>query len=307
MLQDIAPYKLDNHYDPEKRPDENSFIIAFRGSLREREILIKTGSEEGSFLIPRLSDFAHADDNKSISCEIGTDNLVYAFSIDEERFFLSIDQELTSDCFADEGGKGTLVYRKFLELRKENLKPRHYVFAIYTAFHLYEWYDTSRFCGKCGSSNKHDDNERALVCPKCGNRIYPRINPAVIIGVTDKETNKLILTKYRTGFGQNALVAGFTEIGETLEETVKREVMEEVGLEVTNIRYYKSQPWGMASDILSGFYCDVAGDKEIRMDESELKYAEWVSPEDIVLQVPDYSLTNEMMRVYKEKGYAGTV
>ena len=83
--------------------------------------------------------------------------------------------------------------------------------------------------------------------------------------------------------------------------------MEEVGLEVDNIRYYKSQPWGVALDILSGFYCDVVGDKEISMDESELKYAQWVAPEDIILQSPDYSLTNEMMRVFKEKGYEGTV
>ena len=139
----------------------------------------------------------------------------------------------------------------------------------------------------------------------CTHKVYPRINPAVIIGVIDREDNKILLTKYRTGFAQNALVAGFTEIGETLEETVKREVQEEVGLRVKNIRYYKSQPWGVALDILAGFFCEVEGDKEIKMDESELKYAEWVSPEDVILQVPDYSLTNEMMRLFKEKGASG--
>ena len=94
-------------------------------------------------------------------------------------------------------------------------------------------------------------------------------------------------TKYKTGFAHNALVAGFTEIGETMEETVKREVMEETGLKVKNIRYYKSQPWGIASDILLGYYCDVDGDDTITMDESELKYAEWVKREDIVLQPMD--------------------
>ncbi|MBR4484883.1 MAG: NUDIX domain-containing protein, partial [Erysipelotrichaceae bacterium] len=122
-------------------------------------------------------------------------------------------------------------------------------------------------------------------------------NPAVIIGI--KNGDKLLLTKYRSGFSQNALVAGFTEFGETLEETVKREVKEETGLNVKNIRYYKSQPWGIASDILAGYYCEVDGDDRIKMDQHELRYAEWVKREDIILQNKRYSLTNEMMERFK--------
>ena len=92
--------------------------------------------------------------------------------------------------------------------------------------------------------------ERMMRCPRCGQMEYPEICPAVIIAVTDK--NRLLLSKYagRT-YKRYALLAGFTEIGETLEETVKREVMEEVGLKVTNIRYYKSQPWSF-SDTSAG-------------------------------------------------------
>ncbi|HAZ90794.1 MAG TPA: NAD(+) diphosphatase, partial [Eubacterium sp.] len=110
----------------------------------------------------------------------------------------------------------------------------------------------------------------------------------------------LLLTRYRTGYAHNALVAGFTEIGETLEETVAREVMEETGLKVKNIRYYKSQPWGMAQDILVGYYCEVDGDTTIKVDESELKSALWVKREDIELQPNNLSLTNEMMKRFKE-------
>ena len=84
------------------------------------------------------------------------------------------------------------------------------------------------------------------------------------------------------------------------EEAVHREVMEETGVRVKNIRYYKSQPWGMAQDILVGFFCDADGDAKIRIDESELKYAEWVRRGDIVLQENNLSLTNEMMMVFKE-------
>ena len=135
------------------------------------------------------------------------------------------------------------------------------------------------------------------MCPSCGNVVYPRINPAVIVGVI--KGDKLLITRYRSGYAHNALVAGFTEIGETLEETVVREVMEETGIKVKNIRYYKSQPWGMAQDILVGFFCEADGDGDIHMDESELKYAEWVSRENIVLQPNDLSLTNEMMMHFK--------
>ena len=96
-------------------------------------------------------------------------------------------------------------------------------------------------------------------------------------------------------------MAGFTEIGETLEETVAREVMEETGVRVKNIRYYKSQPWGMAQDILAGFFCEADGDAQIRMDENELRYAQWVKREEIELQPNNLSLTNEMMRMFKER------
>ena len=292
MLQEIGKYRLNNHYDPGKRANEESLVIAFRGDVRNREVLIKIDEEKDRISLPRVSDIRNLD----------LDKVVFAFTSGDEDYYLFTDDGdfLTTDA--------EFEFRKMTEIRRgKELEPRRYLFAIYTAFHLYEWYDSSRFCGKCGAPTVNDTVERARVCTKCGNKIYPRINPAVIIGVTDKESGRILLTKYRTGFSQNALVAGFTEIGETLEETVAREVMEEVGLKVTNIRYYKSQPWGIASDILAGFYCDVCGDKEIKMDESELKYAQWVAPSDIVLQVPDYSLTNEMMRIFKEKGYNGTI
>ena len=288
MIQDISPLKLNNHYDPSVMADDDSLIVVFSG----KDILLHLDEEAGEIVYPRLSEITG----------VIADELVYLFGIGEEKFFLYL-------------GKGDLVsydekkfgFTGFAGVRSRLFIPKHYVYAAFTAYQLAEWYDVTRFCGKCGARNENDKVERARVCPECGNKIYPRINPAVIIGVTDKDTNKLILTKYRTGFGHNALVAGFTEIGETLEETVQREVMEEVGLKVTNIRYYKSQPWGIASDILAGFFCDVDGDKEIKMDDQELKYAEWNLPEEIVLQPMDYSLTNEMMKLFKDKGYVGTV
>ncbi len=176
--------------------------------------------------------------------------------------------------------------------------PQHRIFAALTGKHLADWYRDTRFCGRGGAKMAHSQRERAQKCPECGYTAYPRIMPAVIVGV--KNGDSLLLTKYRTGFGHNALIAGFTEIGETAEETVAREVMEEAGVRVKNIRYYKTQPWGIANDLLLGYYCELDGDPTIHMDEGELKYAEWVRREDIILQPDNFSLTNEMMTRFKD-------
>ena len=131
--------------------------------------------------------------------------------------------------------------------------------------------------------------------------VYPRINPAVIVGVTDGD--RLLLTKYRgRAYKKYALVAGFTEIGESFEQTVAREVMEETGLKVKNIRYYKSQPWGFADNILAGYFCEVDGDPTIQMDQEELSVAEWFERDEIPVEPEDLSLTNEMIIHFKQGG-----
>ena len=277
MIQDIYPHHLINSYNPEAKPSPDSPIVFHSNG----KLLLKLDEENARLAYPVLKDFKNPL------------SLVYLFTIDEEDFFYS--KELPP---ADAIPDGFDFY-DMKHLRNFYLSPKRYVFGAFTALQLAEWYEGTVYCGRCGSRNNHSNTERAMVCPSCGRIIYPRINPAVIVGVTNGD--KLLLTKYKTGFAHNALVAGFTEIGETMEETVSREVMEETGLKVKNIRYYKSQPWGIASDILMGFYCDVDGDDTIKMDESELKYAQWVDRADIELQPLDYSLTNEMMTKFKNR------
>jgi NAD+ diphosphatase len=120
-----------------------------------------------------------------------------------------------------------------------------------------------------------------------------------VVGVINGDS--ILLTKYANRkMSFYALVAGFVEIGETLEECVAREVMEETGLKVKNIRYYKSQPWGSVQDLIVGFYCEVDGDTTIRMDKNELKEALWMKRENIQGQTDDWSLTNQMMMKFKE-------
>ena len=278
MIQDIYPSRLQNEYKDYVIRDEDN-LLAFD---KDGKILIRDVQGKIEFL--KGSD---VKDKKAI----------YLFGIDDKRYFLldSFKDDIGNEC-EENGG---LAYYTIREIRDTfSGTSMVEVYAAFTAYHLWRWYAENRFCGRCGTPLKHSDKERALICPDCGSVIYPRINPAVIVAVT--KGDKLLLTRYRSGYAHNALVAGFTEIGETLEETVAREVMEETGVRVKNIRYYKSQPWGMAQDILVGFFCDADGDGEIHMDEDELKYAEWVKREDIVLQPNNLSLTNEMMKVFKE-------
>lgn len=273
MIQDILPYRLNNQFDPQAVPDEKDTLLCIEGT----KILVATDEKTGEIRFPAVGELT------------GGSTPVYLFSVSGERFFLLRGTEKIPDGFA---------YAEIMALRRMGARPKYRIFAALTGKHLADWYRDTQFCGRCGQKMRHSERERAMVCPDCRNTVYPRIMPAVIVGV--KNANKLLLTKYRVGYGHNALIAGFTEIGETAEETVAREVMEEAGIRVKNIRYYKSQPWGIANDLLVGFYCDVDGDTEIHMDSQELKYAQWVEREEIELQPDDFSLTNEMMGRFKE-------
>ena len=271
MIQDIYPHKLFNEYHPGLRADGESIVISFRNN----QVLI-CGE-----LLPKAKDLSGYN----------PDSLIYLFSIDGENNYFLLE-ESDGLIIPDE-----YEYIDIKDLRRANMTKKYRVFVIFTAIQLANWYRNNKYCGRCGQPTHLDEKERAIRC-NCGNIIYPRIVPAVIVGIRNKD--KILVTKYRVGYSNYALVAGFTEIGETLEETVAREAMEETGLKVKNITYYKSQPWGIVDDLLAGFYCEVDGDDTITMDKSELKVAEWKTRDEIELQPDDFSLTNEMMKRFKD-------
>ncbi len=271
MIQDIFPKKLNNHFDPEITPTPADTVLIFQQS---KVLVRKNDKQEIEF--PSVQN-------------AGTKiKYTFLFSIDEEKFFLGEGQVEIPD----------FDFTEIRELRNNNSGPLYKIMTAYTGKHLDDWYRDTKFCGRCGNKMEHSKKERAMLCPHCNNTVYPRIMPAVIVGIINND--KILLTKYKTGYAHYALVAGFTEIGETAEETVSREVMEETGLKVKNIKYYKSQPWGIANDLLLGFYCQVDGDTAIHMDENELKFAEWIQREEIQLQPDSFSLTNEMMKNFKD-------
>lgn len=300
MIQDIFPKKLHNEYQ-NIGPKEGDFVVY----VNEGRLLLGFSENDRTLTFPVFAKKDAADDTDR------NPDHIYLFSVDDERYFLALNKSDTDGKYDEEslarnetGSSYKYDHYSLRDIRALNSPSDDKVFAAYTAFHLWKWYNDNKFCGRCAAPllpdgfGKKESAERALVCPSCGNRIYPRINPAVIIALVNGD--RIVLTRYRRGYAHNALIAGFTEIGETLEQTVEREVMEEVGLRVKNIRYYKSQPWGMAEDILAGFVCELDGDDTIKMDESELKYAEWVDRKKVELQPSDYSLTNEMMKMFRD-------
>lgn len=136
-----------------------------------------------------------------------------------------------------------------------------------------EWYASHRYCGACGSPTAHHPAQRALICLQCQQQFFPRINPcAIMLVVKGDEVLLARNARYRSGY--YSCLAGFIEVGETPEQTVVREVREEVGIEVSNVRYVKSQSWPFPSQLMLGFYADyVSGD--IRPDLDEIEEAGW--------------------------------
>lgn len=277
MIQDIAPLKLNNAYH-RKKPKNNSRMLGFI----DRMIYLKY-DEKIEFLTYGQWTDTLREQKKEIP------GSVYLFSIGEEDYFLT-------DIAADTQIEG-FAFHKMFSVR--TMQPMKDALAAATAWHLYVWYRDNQFCGRCGINLKHDTLQRMMRCPKCGNLVFPKIAPAVIIGLTDGD--KILMTKYAgREYKRYALIAGFTEIGETAEETVAREVMEEVGLKVKNIRYYKSQPWGFDSNLLLGYFCDLAEKAEIQLEEEELSLAEWVDYKDVPDDPEGLSLTREMMVHFRE-------
>ena len=273
MIQDIGNKKFDNQYDPTAVCTADDYVFAFE----DGRILIRLGDEDID--VPKMKELG----------DIEASDLRYLFSIDDDRYFL-----------LKEGAEIALpdgyAYESMRALRMCTPK----CMAGMTANHIYVWYRDNKFCGRCGKATVHDDKLRMVKCPDCGNMIFPRINPAVIIGLRNGDS--LMTSKYanRPQSNGRALLAGFCEIGETAEETVIREVMEEVGLKATNVQYYGSQPWGFAGNISLGYFCDLDGDDKITLDEEELACAEFMKREDLPEPNNMVSLTATMIEEFRK-------
>ena len=158
---------------------------------------------------------------------------------------------------------------------------------------LVYWSDAHKFCGKCGKITEDKNDERAKICPDCGQIYYPRLSPAIIVAVVRDE--KILLAhshRFPTKF--YSVLAGFVEPGENLEECVKREVHEETGIEIRNIKYFGSQPWPFPDSLMVAFTAEYAGG-EIKVDGTEIADAKWYAREDIPRIPPSISIARKLI------------
>lgn len=285
MIQDISPHILQNEFKDKILPQDQDTIMIFK----ENTILAKFTNNTIQY------PFFNTLKENNIA---NTYTYRYLFKIDEQDFYLGIPRQQpvsSSKLQSVLPGYSYITTQSF-----RTAEPMEMAYAGITSYHLYQWYRDNQYCGRCRTKLKHSRKERMMSCPRCNNMIYPKISPSVIVGVTNKD--KILVTRYAAGrdYRKYALVAGFTEIGETAEQTVEREVMEETGIHVKNIRYYKSQPWGFTGGLLLGYWAELDGDETIHLDESELCEGKWVTREELELDTLTISLTREMMKCFKE-------
>lgn len=303
MIQDIAPHIYHNEYEFSE-PQPEDYILGIRdGRLYMKESLQPEAGRPGGETASE-PEFLQVKDLKDAGIKLSS-QLDFLFRIDGRAYFLldprgSI-QEREADLARLDQIPG-LVLHNVSAIR--GMRPVWKAYSMITAAQLHSWYTARRFCGRCGHPMDKSQVERALVCPNCGQTEYPKISPCVIVAVT--QGDRILLTKYANRYTKNfALVAGFVEIGESLEDCVRREVMEEVGLKVKNLVYYKSQPWSFSESLLAGFYCQVEGSSEAHADGEELGLAQWFQRDEMPCGEMEISLTGEMIEAFRTKTYPG--
>ena len=288
MLHEIAPkqYRVEYRKVRARKRDrvilylDNEFLAADRTALR----------------LPTVEKTGPAD-------------YQYLFAIDETRYFSVLDTDETARLIRALTEKEPGKWKSIPERGVRYLFPRDVSYAAILSSQLVGWYRRNRFCGRCGHPTVHGENERMMHCPNCKNLIYPQICPSVIVGLFHE--GKLLVTRYNPAHREvsngklfqapvhEALLAGYIEIGETAEEAVRREVFEEVGLKVRNIRYYKSTPWPFSGSLLFSYLCEVDGDPTIRLEERELCMAEFRTPEEMPDRSREVSLTSAIMEDFR--------
>ncbi len=273
MIQDIAPHRFSNEYLVSTIADSKDFIFHFQND----SLLLK--QHNGELQIPVRGEFCG-----------NVNNGIFLFTLNATPCYLADACTIPNHQEFD--------FHEITFFR--TISQKEVAYASILALQLMHWYGQNRYCGKCGAAVIHKPDERALLCPSCGNIIYPKISPAVIVAIICND--RILLAKganFRGGF--YSLVAGYADVGETLEEAVVREVKEELGLDVKDIRYYSSQPWPLSGSMMIGFIAHADDRQPIIMDKKEILDAAWFARD----QLPnhpsaDISIAGEIIDKFKK-------
>lgn len=298
MIQELENNEVFSNDYRNVAPREGDLAAVFE---RDGRRLMMALDGEGAMSLPDASLFSeywldpHDEEADRKALKAGG-RLVYLFSVGKTNYYSFLYMGQNRPDFSFTG-------MSFMPFSFESRPtPKNVYFGAETAFQLSSWYNGNRFCGRCGGQMSVHPRMRCLRCNSCGNMDFPRVMPAVTIAVIHDE--KLLLIRYKKReedeYAGISLIAGFVEVGETIEDAVRREVMEESGLRAANIRYYKSQPWGFASNLMIGIVCDIEGSDEIDVqDTNEVAEAVWLTRDEIHAQDNGVSLTFEMIDRFK--------
>ncbi len=261
---------------PPEKEVGNPLLFLFK----QNELLVKKSGEQ--YTVPNSVDIDNMNDIHL--------NMHYIGRIDEQSCYTAKhteEQELTE-------GMELLTLRQLFGQIDEGLLQ-----AAFRAIQIVAWDDTHKFCGVCGTSTEKKADEHAKICPKCGHISYPRLSPAVIVAVT--KGDKLLLASNKNFISNMySVLAGFVEAGENLEECIKREIKEEVNIEVKNIKYFGSQSWPFPNSFMIGFTAEYESG-EIKLDENELSDARWFSISELPNIPGSISISRKLIDWYIEK------
>ncbi len=171
------------------------------------------------------------------------------------------------------------------------------------AVQIVSWDRTHQYCGQCGVPTQTVPHERAKRCPHCGLLSYPRLSPAIIIAVvrrTEQGDRLLLARNHRFPAGRYSVIAGYVEPGESLEECAQREVFEEVGLWIKEIRYFGSQPWPFPNSLMIGFTAEYDGG-EFALEEAEIADAGWFAADSLPGLPPKMSIARRLIDWFAER------
>jgi NAD+ diphosphatase len=214
--------------------------------------------------------------------------------------YLEDDQGARAECFCGEIAADVPLPPGMIADGLRQLYPHlgeQWFILAGRALQIVEWERTHRFCGRCGAAMHSMPGERARKCLACGLTSYPRLSPAVIVAVvrhTAAGPRLLLARNHRFPPGRYSVVAGFVEPGEALEDCVHREIAEETGVQVKEIRYFGSQPWPFPHSLMVGFTAEYAAG-EIVLEEAEIADAQWFAADSLPLLPPKMSIARRLI------------
>lgn len=167
------------------------------------------------------------------------------------------------------------------------------------ALQINNWYRNHRFCGRCGAPTRLDPRERATVCDACRQSYYPRLSPCVI-GIVERGDHCLLAHRAQSHTRRFSALAGFIEPGETAEQALAREIEEEVGIQIANIRYFSSQPWPFPGQLMLGFHADYAGG-DIQVDGVEIDEAHWFHANKLPETPPAGTISGQLIQDFVQR------